>query len=166
MIHSKSNGDIPNKSNTSQQNDISIHLSDVNRPQQQAQMKNKINNTILQEPNRTTHSNNADNLSRFITSSRKNIQDMLQEQLQQYTNAGSEDQENPQNQGIKRTELVVAFKLLKNQAQIMNSALDEVYHKTRQDICDLENLINSLLVCADGENGETLDFVPSKEVPV
>lgn len=163
-MHSRSNGDINRKMNTSQQDDISIHLSDVNRPQQHQQNRN--NNTNLDDPTSIPYHNKMESISKFTTSSRKNIQDMLQEQIHQYANPG--EQGNPQ-QGIKKPELVVAFKLLKNQAQIMNSALDDIYHKTRQDIFDLENLINSLLVCAEGENGgddAVVDFVPSREVPV
>ena len=164
-MHSRSNGDINGKMNTSQHdNNIRIHLSDVNRPQQQQQNKNRNNNTDLDDLTTTPYHNKMDSISKFTESSRKNIQNMLQEQLHQYANPDGNSR-----QGIKKPELVVAFKLLKNQAQIMNSALDDIYHKTRQDIFDLENLINSLLVCAEGENGgeaAVVDFVPSREVPV
>ena len=165
-MYSQSNGGINKKINTSPDLDkISIHLSDVNRPQQQ-QQQNRKNNTNLDDQIGYPFHKKMDSISNFTTSSRKNIQDMLQEQLHQY--AKPDDQVNSQ-QGIKKPELVVAFKLLKNQAQIMNSALDDIYHKTRQDIFDLENLINSLLVCAEGENGgeeAVVDFLPSNEVPV
>lgn len=144
----------------SQQDNISIHLSDVNKPQQKTSRNNNINNLTS-----ISYHKKMDSISKFTANSRKNIQDMLQEQLHQYANP---DEHGNQTQGIKKPELVVAFKLLKNQTQIMNSALDDIYQKTRQDIFDLENLINSLLVCAEDENGgePIADSVSSGEVSV
>lgn len=60
-----------------------------------------------------------------------------------------------------KSDIRIAYKLLQNQAKIMNNALDDIYFKTRQDICDLENLIKSLLVCS--EKDDSSDRYPTKE---
>lgn len=53
---------------------------------------------------------------------------------------------------LRKSELQIAFHLLQNQAKIMHSTLDDIYSKTKQDICDMENIIKSLLICSDKEN--------------
>ena len=46
-------------------------------------------------------------------------------------------------------DIAVAFKLLQNQTTVMSDTLDDIYHKTKQDISDLQNIISSLLLCSD-----------------
>lgn len=46
-------------------------------------------------------------------------------------------------------EIAIAFQLLQNQTNIMSHTLDDIYHKTKQDISDLQNIISSLLLCSD-----------------
>jgi hypothetical protein len=93
---------------------------------------------------------------KFVLNSQLNIRELLHEDIDIRTSTN----------GIQKSELVVAFKLLKNQAKIMNNALDDIYFKTRQDICDLENLINSLLICTEDGDMDSVDYIPSRELPV
>ena len=99
---------------------------------------------------------NMERFDKFVLNSQLNIRDLLQERIETGTTTN----------GIQKSELVIAFKLLKNQARIMNNALDDIYFKTRQDICDLENLVNSLLICTEDGDMDSVDYIPSRELSV
>ena len=72
------------------------------------------------------------------------------------------EKDNAGHLSVRKSELQLAFKLLENQANIMNNALDDIYFKTRQDIYDLQNIISSLSICSDNDK----DQIPKQEVIV
>ena len=65
---------------------------------------------------------------------------------------GDNNSYNEHKRILHKSESQIAFHLLQNQAKIMHSTLDDIYSKTKQDICDMENIIKSLLICSDKEN--------------
>ena len=69
-----------------------------------------------------------------------------------FPNNGDNNSYNENKRSLHKSELQIAFHLLQNQTKIMHNTLDDIYSKTKQDICDMENIIKSLLICSDKEN--------------
>ena len=112
-MQNEKKGKEPKNDETQNGNSVSINLPFESK----YNGGNKNNGMHELDLNNTTF-----HMERFLRNNPKNIKDLLRE-----------NRDGSSSQIIRKNELVIAFKLLKNQAKIMNNGLDDVYYKTKQE---------------------------------